>query len=60
MKPWPFNRDQYVKNPKLWIQHYMDVFEFERQQRLKNPIYRAKLALYQLKKKIKNGFRRTN
>lgn len=60
MKEWPFNREQYVRNPQLWIKHYMDLFEYQKAQRMKNPLWRAKLAIYNLKKKIKNGFSRTN
>jgi hypothetical protein len=53
IKEWPFNRDAYVRNPKMWIQHYMELCNQETADRKNNPIYRAKLALYKLKKKMK-------
>lgn len=52
MKEWNYNRDSYVKNPRMWIKHYIEVFEYQKAQRMKNPLYRLKLALYKLKRRI--------
>jgi hypothetical protein len=52
MREWPYNRDSYVKNPQMWIKHYIEVFEYQKTQRMKNPLYRLKLALYKLKRRI--------